>query len=87
MLALFVFSAASAGAQGAPSADEAATASLIQQTCAACHPIGQVTNAHKSREDWGATLDKMIGFGAQISDRDYDVMLDYLAGHQGMEKK
>jgi hypothetical protein len=32
-------------------------------------------------------LAKMIGFGAQISDKDYDVMLDYLARHQGVEAK
>lgn len=78
---------AQAPAAGADPAADAATSALIQKSCAACHPITQVNAAHKSRDDWGATLDKMIGFGAQIADKDYDAMLDYLARHQGVEKK
>ncbi|MDO6415572.1 hypothetical protein Q4F19_14375 [Sphingomonas sp. BIUV-7] len=76
-----------ARAQTPTAAADAATAALIQKSCAACHPVGQVMTAHKSKEDWGATLDKMIGFGAQISDKDYDVMVDYLARTHGPAAK
>jgi len=91
MKALVVFAmmavamTAAAGAQ-TPAAD-ATTQKLIQTKCAACHPLTQIAPARKSKDEWGATIDKMIGFGAQISDAEYDVIVDYLARTQGVAKK
>jgi quinoprotein glucose dehydrogenase len=75
---------AAAGAQ-TPAADAAGHA-LVQKNCSSCHALSQVTAAHKSKDDWSATVDKMIGFGAQISDKDYDVIVDHLARTQGLQK-
>lgn len=90
MKALVVFAMmavpmAAAGAQ-TPAAD-LTTQKLIQTKCAACHPLTQIAPARKSKEDWGATIDKMIGFGAQISDAEYDQIVDYLSRTQGVAKK
>lgn len=83
--ALLVLSCGGASMAQSP-AEDAAQAQLVQKSCSSCHAIGQVTAAHKSRDDWGATVDKMIGFGAQIPDKDYDAIVDYLAAHQGPKK-
>jgi cytochrome c5 len=76
---------AAAGAQTKP--DDPATQKLIQTKCAACHPLTQIAPARKTNDDWGATIDKMIGFGAQISDAEYDHIVDYLSRKQGVSGK
>lgn len=56
----------------------------VETTCAACHPIVQVMARRKTPEDWAATVDKMIGMGAQVaSEKDRDRIVAWLAAHQG----
>ncbi|WP_294391478.1 PQQ-binding-like beta-propeller repeat protein [uncultured Sphingomonas sp.] len=52
---------------------------FVQQACTACHVAAQVTNQRKSRADWSATVEKMVGFGAQVPDAEFDRVVDYLA--------
>jgi quinoprotein glucose dehydrogenase len=67
--------AGAAGADFPPGPGQAA----VQKTCTGCHVASQVTSQRHSREDWSATVEKMIGFGAQVPDADFDRIVDYLA--------
>lgn len=42
------------------------------------HSIDRVYAAQKTREEWNATLDRMISYGAKISEEEKKVIIDYL---------
>ena len=42
------------------------------------HSIDRVYGATHTREEWNATLDRMIGYGAKISEEEKKVIIDYL---------
>lgn len=52
---------------------------FAEKACAACHVAAQVTSQHKSRNEWATTVEKMVGFGAQVPDDKFDPLVDYLA--------
>ena len=41
---------------------------LIATKVAGNHDLGRIFNADKTREEWEATLDRMIGYGAKINE-------------------
>jgi quinoprotein glucose dehydrogenase len=63
------------GTDFAPGPEQA----LVQKTCTACHVSAQVTNQQHSKQEWAATVEKMIGFGAQVPDDQFDRIVGYLA--------
>jgi outer membrane biosynthesis protein TonB len=56
---------------------------LLEERCTECHTLSRVENAQKSRQEWATTVDRMIGYGAQISDSERAVLLDYLVETYG----
>ncbi|MRS04055.1 hypothetical protein EG832_12670 [bacterium] len=42
------------------------------------HSIDRVYSAQKTREEWNATLDRMISYGAKISEAEKQIIIDYL---------
>lgn len=42
------------------------------------HSIDRVFGATHTREEWNATLDRMIGYGAKISEDEKKIIIDYL---------
>jgi cytochrome c5 len=70
--------------QPAETPEQAQDRQYVETTCAACHPIVQVMAKRMKPEDWAATVDKMIGMGAQVaSEKDRDRIVAWLAAHQG----
>ena len=53
---------------------------LVSQQCSACHGLSRVQDADKSFEEWEMTVQKMISFGARISDEEKQIVAEYLAG-------
>jgi hypothetical protein len=51
---------------------------FIESKIAGNHSIDRVLNAHKTREEWNTTLDRMIGYGAKINDQEKKMIIDYL---------
>ncbi|WP_293972859.1 PQQ-binding-like beta-propeller repeat protein [Sphingomonas sp.] len=49
--------------------------------CTSCHVPAQVTSQRKTRADWAATVEKMVGFGARVPDDQFDPLVDYLAAN------
>lgn len=56
---------------------------VIQTACAQCHGVDVATNQPRSREEWTDVVSRMVGNGAQLSDDDYNRVIDYLAKHYG----
>ncbi|MBA4383240.1 MAG: hypothetical protein C0410_00745 [Anaerolinea sp.] len=42
------------------------------------HSIDRVYDANHTREEWNTTLDRMIGYGAKISEEEKQIIIDYL---------
>jgi cytochrome c5 len=88
---LFACLVASAGLLHAqPAATAPATdpdRQLVETMCSTCHPITQVTSKTKTPDDWAATVDKMIGLGAPVTEEDRDRIIAYLATHQAPPTK
>ena len=51
---------------------------LIEEKVAGNHDLGRIFNADKTREEWEVTLDRMIGYGAKISEEEKALIIDYL---------
>jgi hypothetical protein len=62
-----------------PAADVEA---LIRDRLQNHHAIDRIYNAHHTREEWNATLDRMIGYGATISDSEKQIIIEYLLCRQ-----
>jgi cytochrome c5 len=56
---------------------------LLEERCAECHDLGQVERARKTEEGWKATVQRMVGKGAQLSQAEQEVVVQYLAETYG----
>jgi len=56
---------------------------LLEERCTACHGLDRVEQAQKSREAWVTTVDRMVGYGVQLSESERTVLLDYLVETYG----
>ena len=79
LAAAFVFAAAAE--QGASPLVSGPGVTLTLQKCQVCHEIGHITRARLSREQWADNLQLMRQRGAQIDDREFKIILDYLAAY------
>ena len=78
------------GAEGeAPAEEEAAPEgedmgaaldgnALVNERCTVCHTRDRIDQAQKSPEEWAATVDRMMGYGAQLTPEERQAVLDYL---------
>lgn len=53
-------------------------AALLEQRCSVCHPSSRPKAAQKSAEQWEATVTRMQGKGAKLSEEEKKVLLDHL---------
>ena len=80
--------AASAAARGVPkvgayvplSLPPGGAKSLVEKTCGTgCHSVEVVTSQRMNAKDWNAIVQNMVARGAQASDAEVNVIVDYLA--------
>jgi competence protein ComEA len=50
-----------------------------ERVCKGCHELERSISPRQDRAGWQQTLDKMVSLGAEISEQDYNTVLDYLA--------
>jgi mono/diheme cytochrome c family protein len=56
----------------------------FQRVCSGCHaPEAAVNGQRRSRESWRQVIDDMVVRGAEGSDEDLGMVLDYLVEHFG----
>lgn len=58
-------------------------AAILTKSCIVCHGLDQVTSQHKSASQWHDTVNEMIGMGADVSDADSQVLVEYLTKNFG----
>lgn len=54
-------------------------AALLDTRCSVCHSTDRVKRARKTAEQWEQTVTRMIGKGAQLTEAEKKVLVDYLA--------
>src|SRR5262245_56924914 len=52
---------------------------VAEKSCGTCHEARRAASVRLTRDGWAAVIDAMRARGAQISDENYPVVLEYLA--------
>ncbi len=68
-------------AQDDPKTDPAAT--ILADSCNACHDASMVEAKHLTRDEWDHLVDDMVGKGAILSTEDHPKLVDYLVKYWG----
>lgn len=55
---------------------------MIQEKLQGHHDLDRILNAKHTREEWNSTLDRMIKYGANISEDEKKIIIDYLLSRQ-----
>ena len=58
---------------------------LLEERCAGCHSLKPVVTLKQSQDAWKKLVVKMVGYGAQLDDKEVDVATEYLTKHFGPE--
>jgi cytochrome c5 len=53
--------------------------SLLEERCTVCHDLGRVERSKKTEEEWKATVERMVGKGAQLDEAEQELLIKYLA--------
>ena len=56
---------------------------LLEERCAGCHSLKPVVSLKQSQDAWNALVVKMVGYGAQLDDKEVDVATGYLTKYFG----
>ena len=65
-------------ATAAPSGDKSEAEILIDERCSRCHSTSRVYNGNYSADQWSAIFDNMIAKGADVSEEEKSLMIDWL---------
>jgi hypothetical protein len=60
---------------------------IVERTCVSCHALKVVTAKRASKEQWSTLVDQMISRGADLSDDEVEIVVDYLAKNFGPTKE
>ena len=80
MFAIFFVLIVALGPQELP---EGEGKKLIEERCTTCHTLKPVVDLKQSQREWKELVVKMVGFGAQLDDKEVDVATEYLTKHFG----
>ena len=56
---------------------------LLQVSCGGCHDLRPIQASAKDKDGWNEVVQNMLQKGADVSDADLPVLLDYLVDHHG----
>jgi competence protein ComEA len=62
---------------------EGAGKATVEKTCTACHDLGPLTQMNGSADIWQSVVDDMKSRGADASEADFRVIVQYLAKYLG----
>jgi hypothetical protein len=54
-------------------------ASLLEERCSVCHPSTRPKSKHKTPEQWEATVTRMMGKGARLTEDEKKILLEHLS--------
>jgi len=70
---------AAGGAAAASGASDEEAKKIIEGICASCHDSGLVTGSTNTKEGWQDTVASMNAKGAGLSEKDVELLVNYLA--------
>jgi len=50
-----------------------------ERVCSQCHDLARSLSLHQDRAGWQATMDKMVTLGAEATEQEQKIVVDYLA--------
>ena len=56
---------------------------LLEEQCTGCHSLKPVVSLKQGQDAWKKLVVKMVGYGAQLDDKEVDVATEYLTKHFG----
>jgi competence protein ComEA len=56
-----------------------------ERICSQCHELERSISLRQDRAGWQATTDKMVGMGAKGTDKEFQLVVDYLSKHYAGE--
>lgn len=68
---------------GAAPGPDAAAAALVNSVCGGCHTLDRVNNKKGDSNAWTTTVTRMKGLGANLTDQQIPVVVDYLTRNAG----
>ena len=71
--------------QELPEGPESEGKKLVEERCASCHSLKPVVSLKQSHGAWKELVVKMVGYGAQLDDKEVEVATAYLTKHFGPE--
>ena len=89
LAAVLVFAARASLAQApdgpapASSGPDVAAANLVNTVCASCHSLDRVNGKKADRDGWNATVARMKGMGASLTDEQVPVVVEFLTRTAG----
>jgi competence protein ComEA len=52
-----------------------------EKMCSSCHELARSISLRQDRDGWKATINKMLGLGAEGTEQEITLVVDYLATH------
>jgi cytochrome c5 len=81
------FGPESSATAATPDSPEERTAKrLIEGLCSSCHDAGLIRSTEATKQEWFDIVTRMNGLDAGVSQRDVDLLVDYLASKYGPKK-
>jgi competence protein ComEA len=53
----------------------------MEKLCSGCHDLARSVSLRQNRDGWKATINKMIGLGANGTEEEFSAVVDYLTAH------
>jgi len=82
-VALVIMAQAPDGAAPAFKGPDAVAANLVTTACASCHSLDRVRNKVADKDGWTATVNRMKGAGANLTDEQVPVVVEFLTRAAG----
>lgn len=58
---------------------------VLMKVCTQCHSADPIASLQRTRDEWKDTIDAMKGYGAEATDEDLGIILDYLVKNFGKQ--
>ena len=56
---------------------------VVVKVCTSCHDADTFSSKRHSKEEWKSVVDTMIGYGAEVTDEQATIVVDYLTKNFG----
>ena len=53
------------------------------RVCAHCHSLDRIESKHRTKSEWSATIEQMLDDGAEMTDEEYETVIDVLIRNFG----